>query len=69
MIQRDRSASACRVRGAAAVTEDTASQSHDEWLLDEALMESFPASDPAATPRVPKAPGSSQVSGARGCST
>jgi len=62
MIQRDRSASACRVRGAAAVTEDTASQSHDEWLLDEALMESFPASDPAApaivsVPLAPRRPG------------
>ena len=25
---------------------DTASPVHDEWLLDEALQETFPASDP-----------------------
>ena len=25
---------------------DTASPMHDEWLLDEALQETFPASDP-----------------------
>lgn len=26
--------------------QDTASPLHDEWLLDEALAETFPASDP-----------------------
>jgi hypothetical protein len=29
---------------------------HDEWLLDEALMETFPASDPIAVS--PNSPGS-----------
>jgi hypothetical protein len=34
----------------AAETEAQATESsgHDEWLLDEALMETFPASDPTA---------------------
>jgi len=64
MIQRDRSTSARRALGAAVDTEDTASQAHDEWLLDEALMESFPASDPAApaimsVPLVPRRRGGS----------
>ncbi len=27
---------------------DTSSPGHDEWLLDEALAETFPASDPIA---------------------
>jgi hypothetical protein len=27
---------------------DTSSLAHDEWLLDEALSETFPASDPIA---------------------
>jgi hypothetical protein len=27
---------------------DTAPPTHDEWLLDEALKETFPASDPIA---------------------
>jgi len=48
MIPRNRSTTASRAPGAAADTEDAASQAHDEWLLDEALMESFPASDPSA---------------------
>jgi len=26
--------------------EDTHSPAHDDWLLDEALLETFPASDP-----------------------
>ncbi len=28
------------------VGQDTASPAHDDWLLDEALTETFPASDP-----------------------
>jgi hypothetical protein len=28
------------------VGQDIASPSHDQWLLDEALSETFPASDP-----------------------
>jgi len=62
MILRNRSTTAYRALRAAADAEDTASQAHDEWLLDEALMESFPASDPAApaivsVPPAPKRPG------------
>jgi len=36
---------------------DTASPDHDEWLLDEALTETFPASDPIrpATRDLPRA--------------
>ena len=30
----------------AGVGRDATSPDHDEWLLDEALMETFPASDP-----------------------
>ena len=33
-------------RQTAAGASDTASPDHDEWLLDEALTETFPASDP-----------------------
>jgi len=32
----------------AASTIDATSTAHDEWLLDEALMETFPASDPVS---------------------
>lgn len=35
--------------------EDTHSPAHDDWLLDEALAETFPASDPIS-PSVPKEP-------------
>lgn len=48
MIKRNRSTSACLAPRAATDADDTASRAHDEWLLDEALMESFPASDPSA---------------------
>jgi len=37
-----------RAPRAATGVEDAGSQAHDEWLLDEALMETFPASDPTA---------------------
>lgn len=35
--------------------EDTHSPAHADWLLDEALAETFPASDPIS-PSVPKEP-------------
>ena len=37
-----RAATEARTPGAA----DAASPAHDEWLIDEALQETFPASDP-----------------------
>lgn len=48
MNPRKRSTNARSALRAAAVAEDTGSQAHDEWLLDEALMETFPASDATA---------------------
>lgn len=63
MIARNRSTTAPHTAlRAASGAEDAGSKAHDEWLLDEALMESFPASDPAApaivsVPPAPKRPG------------
>lgn len=48
MNSRNRSTTMRSALRAAGGTEDAGSQAHDEWLLDEALMETFPASDPAA---------------------
>lgn len=49
MIARNRSTTAPHTAlRAASGAEDAGSKAHDEWLLDEALMETFPASDPAA---------------------
>lgn len=49
---------------AAADAEDHGSQAHDEWLLDEALMETFPASDPTA-PAIVSIPPAIQRPGSR----
>ncbi len=49
MIARNRSTTAPHTAlRAASGAEDAGSKAHDEWLLDEALMETFPASDPTA---------------------
>ena len=45
----DKTLSRSRTAGRAAAPDsaaDTAAPEHDEWLLDEALEETFPASDP-----------------------
>jgi hypothetical protein len=45
----DKTLSQRRTEGGASApgsAADTASPGHDEWLLDEALEETFPASDP-----------------------
>ena len=41
---------------AAAAADVPAPRSHEEWLLDESLAETFPASDPIA-PALPPEPG------------
>lgn len=49
MIARNRSTTAPHTAlRAASGAEDAGSKAHEEWLLDEALMETFPASDPTA---------------------
>lgn len=68
MNLRNRSTSADRALRAAAGAEDTGSQAHDEWLLDEALMETFPASDPA-TPAIVSIPPPLERSGPRAAVT
>ena len=40
---------------AAASPDVPAARSHDEWLLDESLAETFPASDPIAPALAPQA--------------
>ncbi|MCD6733677.1 MAG: hypothetical protein LT103_08790 [Burkholderiaceae bacterium] len=68
MNLRNRSTSADRALRAAAGAEDTGSQAHDEWLLDEALMETFPASDPTA-PAIVSIPPPLQRPGSRASAT
>jgi len=68
MNSRNRSTSAHRALRAAAGAEDTGSPAHDEWLLDEALMETFPASDPAA-PAIVSIPPALQRPGSRSAAT
>lgn len=64
MNPRNRSTSAHRALRATTGSEDTGSQAHDEWLLDEALMETFPASDPSA-PAIVSVPLPPRSSGGR----
>lgn len=46
--ERNGPATAQNASESAATAIDAASAAHDEWLLDEALMETFPASDPVS---------------------
>jgi hypothetical protein len=64
MNSRNRSTTMRSASSAAGGAEDAGSQAHDEWLLDEALMETFPASDPA-TPAIVSMPPQLQHHGPR----
>jgi len=69
MIARNRSTTASHTAlRAASGAEDAGSKAHDEWLLDEALMETFPASDPAA-PAIVSIPPPLERSGPRAAVT
>jgi len=68
MIPHNRSTTARRALHASADAEDAGSQTHDEWLLDEALMETFPASDPTA-PAIVSTPPALKRTGSRSAAT